>query len=197
MRTITIVMILLAIVGIQSCGGSASKLSREIDGQWTSRSENLNVPRASASQATFTYLFHRNAGENGGTVKLSALIDVALPAGNDQGASHEPLSVCATAVATASGTWRATSDDEIYLMVDPASVEVSVDPTAVVARGRGDSNSPTDTIPAAASMIRHEIAKAVERKVATMHRLNDIKLDRDRRTLQWEANYTDVNLRRQ
>lgn len=198
MRIFTIITVLLAIVGIQSCVGSASKLAHEIEGKWTSRPENLNIPGATASQATFTYTFHRNAGERGGIVELSALIDLALPAGNNDGSGRRAISVSASAVAMATGTWHATTDNEIYLLIDPQSVRVDIDPTSVVAHSPEDAASSTGcSLPAAAGMLQHEVAGAVERKVATMQHLNDIKLDNDGRTLQWKANYTECTLRRQ
>lgn len=194
-------LILVAIAAIQSCAGGAGYLAGAITGTWLAPAEPLEVPGATSAYATYTYTFHRTDGENGGTVTLSALMEVSRPVNPLLDPVMTPIASAASATATVSGTWRATDDDEIFMMLDPKSVSVALDSSSVQldydALTATAAPAPETLKAGIAAQLKQELKQAFGRKVLTVHHIDDVKVHSREGTLKWEINDVDYKLLRE
>lgn len=198
MRPFIYGLILAAIVGIQACDTQGS-LARRLSGSWTGAPEAIDVDGASSSQAILIYDFTNDDGSTGGTVALTAMLTASMPVNpltDSVPAGVTDLTVSATA--SIQGTWKATGDDEVFLMLDPKSLVVSVDPESVAIASAGPTPGPEmmSLKSRVAALMKSRFAAAFERKVMTVHHLDDVEIHSDGEVMTWEAAGQDVALHR-
>ncbi len=96
---------------------------------------------------------------------------------------------------TISGKWTATDDDEIYLNLDPSTLNVSVDPEGVVMSSAGIDGTPevaTDSLKATMIPgIKARMTSAIQSHMLKITKIDDIKIKNGVMTC--EINDKDLN----
>lgn len=162
----------------QTSCDSASKLAEDIDGSWSSAPEMLANTPDGLITGVDNFVFSKTASTSG-TIMIATMISVnrELPVNHD---STEPVSLTASAKATVQGTWMAADDDEIKLIIDPASIQVEIDPEGIVAVPNliTEVVAPTtDSIPPAlASALKKEILKVMTAKYIGLSQMDDVEI---------------------
>ncbi len=109
-----------------------------------------------------------------------------------------PYELSVSAVASATGTYRFTDDDEIIIAIDPATISVSVDPEAVTYSENvitGAQAPAVDSIrPQLAETYRMRLLPFVRNQYGTLQKIDDIKVHVD--MLSCEINDRDYTFRR-
>ena len=184
-------------MSLASCNEKAS-LANKIEGTWTGTPERIADSSAAYSTMVKTYEFNVSDTGEGGSLVISALIDVEnTVAGTD--ATSQPIAVSAAATATVTAQWEAVDDDEIIVHIDPSTLTINVDPSAVSL----DYNSITDSSssdltelkPQAAAIIGRQVNAAVSSNIMGLTKIDDIKITNN--ILECEIDKTDISLRRQ
>ncbi|WP_304973634.1 hypothetical protein [uncultured Duncaniella sp.] len=92
----------------------------------------------------------------------------------------QPISLTAAAKVTAQGSWVATDDDEISLTIDPTTIEISIDPQAVVLETsllNGEDEDVASTLkPDVVERVKKQIARIVTVKYLDLKHFDDIKI---------------------
>ncbi len=166
-----------ALIAQTSCD-SASKLAEDIDGSWSSAPEMLANTPDGLITGVDNFVFSKTASTSG-TLMIATMISVnrELPLDNE---STEPVSLTASAKATVQGTWTAADDDEIQLVIDPASIKIEIDPEGIVAVPTliTEVDAPTtDSIPPAlAAALKKEILKVITAKYVGLNQMDDVEI---------------------
>lgn len=166
-------------MGLTACNPE-SRLAKDLEGSWTGAPEKL-VDESNAS-ATYipVFTFVKSEKEAGGTVTIDALISTA---GSSLSGSIGQVSLSASGRASVNGKWRATDDDEIFITLEPSSLEVSVDPDAVEMSVSPLSDTPQPAVdslkPAMIPVVRTMMTTAMQRKFVELNRIDDIKIRND------------------
>lgn len=173
MKTYFLSVMAASLAGIMmtSCE-SASKLSNDIQGSWSGAPERLiagnSTPSSYIPVLTFT-----KTGNTEGNVNINA--SISLSESSDNGAS-----ISAAGQSTISGTWTATDDDEIYVNLDPTTLNVIVDPDAVTMSSNnitGVNDVATDTLKTAMiPAIKEHMTSAIRYHLLNMGKIDDIKI---------------------
>lgn len=128
-------IITLAATATALCTISSCTRAERIAGQWQGNPERLiAVPGASDATATVAIDFAPSPDKSGiGTVYLSAVMDVEQSLTDVAGGLDRPYeaSVAATASMTGTYAYESADDDDIVVTLDPASMQVFVDPSGV------------------------------------------------------------------
>lgn len=182
MRTLVYGMAIAAALSLQSCDGAA-RLAGDVAGPWTGAPESFYDDATSNATIVETYDFTLSddkSNNTGGPLILTALLgaDGQLP-GNDDAA--KPYEINVSAKATANGNWKAIDDDEILITIDSKSINVTVDPDAVVVSSESETG---ESVPAigivTAKMIRGiqtQFAQALKIRYLAPIKMDDIKID--------------------
>lgn len=185
------------LLGLTACE-SPSKLASDIEGTWSGAPETLIDNTASSATITETYTFMRDETTNGGIVVRSGLVSVTGQV-NGTGAFLEPFSMTAGATAMISGSWEATSDDEICFTWNDSSLVVKVDPQALTLSTNilsGEDAATVDSMkPQLAESLRARIAQAVEIRFIGTRKFDDVKIKKS--ILEYEVNDIDYQMARQ
>jgi hypothetical protein len=161
---------------------SPSKLAGAIEGSWSGAPETLSNTTDGIVTGVDSYLFTKT-GATDGSVEIATMISLneALPGDSS---IVQPISLSAAAKATAQGMWVAVDDDEISLTIDPTTIEVSVDPDAVVLETSlltGNDESVVSTLkPAIAERIKKQIVRVITVKYLDIKHFDDIKIKDNR-----------------
>lgn len=187
----------LVCAALSSCNEKA-RLAGEVEGVWSGSPERIADASAAYSSMVKTFDFQVDDSGEGGTVIITALIDVQNTVPSD-GDIVQPIEVSAAATATVTGTWRAIDDDEMLISLDAASTQINVDPKAVQLNYNVlDSESAPDTStlkPAAAAVIGRQVSAAVTSNILTINKIDDIKVH-DNTLMECEINDHDNTLHR-
>lgn len=168
-----------ATIGLFSCDNGATRLSKEIEGSWSGTPEKLVQSGSSEATVIETYDFLGNDSINGGNIIINSIISVTGSISGSE-AIVQPFSLTASGSATISGTWRAIDDDEISIALDSRTLQVKVDPDAVVLSSNIISGSEAPSVdsiaPGIANQIRTQLSKALEIRYLTIKHLDDVKI---------------------
>lgn len=173
---------LFAALALVSCNEKA-RLASEVQGSWTGTPENFTDNSAVTATILETYDFVPDEtviapGSNGGSVVIIGMISASTQVVADAGLV-EPLTLTATAKSTVSGTWTVIDDDEIALALNPQTLTVDVDPSALVVEGNMlvDNAPKIDSIrPSVANTIASSMKRALENRYASFRHLDDVKV---------------------
>lgn len=156
------------------------------------------VGRNVSSQISTNLTFSGSSESKEGNVELASNIDIidAVPFDNRVDAPYE---VSVTASAQAMGTYRFVDDDDIAIVIDPASVKVTLDPDAV---SYGANVLTGQQTPAQLDSLKAEFVKVYQAKVlqkvrlyyARFRKIDDVKVKDG--MLSCEVNDTDLTFQR-
>lgn len=200
MKHITLLTASLAVTAaaMTSCDGK-SHLAKEVEGMWSGNPEQIAGNTAASSTMIRTFDFKVDDTGKGGTVVISALIDVQNTVSQSAG-TVRPIEISAAASASATGSWHAADDDEIIIALDPKSAVINVDPDAIrLDYNVLDSESAPDMTalrPGASAIIGRQVNTAVTQYILSITKLDDIKVH-DNTILECEIGDSDVTMRRQ
>ena len=196
MKTIYFTSILAIACALTSCDDS-KKLAGQLQGTWTGAPEKLVDDHASTASYIPVYTFIKDNDKSGGTVMVNALI-TASGTTDGSNAIVTPYSLSASGRATLSGSWRATDDDDVALILDTNTLNVTVDPDAVIMTVNtiGETNQPAiDSLkPQIVNVLQMQMSQAIRNKLMTIKRIDDIKIRHDMMTC--EINDTDYTFQR-
>ncbi len=173
---------LLGIIAVSSC-----TQNENIAGAWTGNAVRLeNVPDAADASAVITMDYaapeqSRNNGR-GGEVNLSALIDVnqAVSAPNAELVEPYEVSVAATASISGRYVFEDRDDDDVILVLDPATLQVNIDPAGVTYSQNlltGKQQPELDSLTTATiGCWRVEITKAIRDEFYKYQKISDIEI---------------------
>lgn len=185
------------LLSLSSCD-SKSKLADDIAGSWASSPERFVDNQASSASIIQIIDFTKDQSKTGGTLTMSGLFSImtAMPQSDR---AIQPLSVTASGVASIAGEWTVIDDDEISVFLDAKTLNVNVDPSAVVLDDNLLTNESTpDTTslkPALARSIEAQIKSAVGNQFFNVRKIDDIKIKDN--IMSCEINKRDLTLRRQ
>ena len=193
MKKILLGIVAVGAIALTGCD-EASRLAGDVSGAWSSTPQMLvNDP---GSQATIveTIEFQRDSTSNGGVVIVSGLISsTGSTSGNE--ALMQPFEIAASARSTISGTWKAIDDDDITMALDVQSLNVEIDPTALVITSNvltGDTESnPENVKPQIAQMVRAAIQRQLTARYTSWTKLDDVKVKDKGTVLKFEVGKKD------
>ncbi len=157
---------------------SPSKLAGAIEGTWSGAPKTLSNQTDGIITGVDSYVFTKTAPTEGVVVVSTMLsLNEALPGDSS---IIQPISLTAAAKATAQGSWVATDDDEISLTIDPTTIEISIDPQAVVLETsllNGEDEDVASTLkPDVVERVKKQIARIVTVKYLDLKHFDDIKI---------------------
>lgn len=181
-----------------SCNEEA-KLARDIEGTWSGAPEVFVNDASSRSTIIETFTFERDTTKSG-TVMIGALVSsTGAVQGTD--AIVQPFSVSAAAKSTISGRWQVIDDDELVLTLDPSTMKVEVDPSAVVLTTNlltGAEAPSTESLrPQMAEAIRSNLSHVLAMRYLSYRKLDDVKVKDKGTMLKFEVGKQDYILSRQ
>ena len=157
----------------------------DITGTWVGTPSRVdNITAAASASATTSLTFSPSAdGKNDhGQIFISSLIDASQPVSQTTPSideAHE-VSVAATAVISGSWTFEDHDDDDIILSLDPASLQVNVDPNGVTFSNNilTQTQQPQlDSLTnATAGMWKKSITDAMKQHFYKLQKITDIKI---------------------
>ena len=160
----------LALLSFSSCE-SSSKLANDLQGSWSGATEKL-IDNEVAPSSYMPVLTFVKTDATKGDVTITAAISMSDANGN--------TTLSASGQSTISGTWTATDDDEIYLNLDPSTLNVNVDPDGVVMSSTGVYNTPevtTDSLKASMiPAIKTRMTSAIQHHMLNITKIDDIKI---------------------
>lgn len=173
---------LFGVVALSSCNHYEN-----ISGAWTGMPVRLgNVPYAADATAVITmdYAVPERSRDNGhgGSVMLTALIDVNQAVSAPNAGFVEPYEVSVAATASISGRYAFEDgdDDDVILMLEPASLQVNIDPAGVTYSQNlltGKQQPELDSLTTATiGRWRLEISKAIRDEFYKYQRISDIEI---------------------
>ena len=161
----------LALLSFSSCE-SSSKLANDLQGSWSGAPEKL-IDNEVAPSSYMPVLTFVKTDATKGDVTITAAISMSDANGN--------TTLSASGQSTISGTWTATDDDEIYLNLDPSTLNVSVDPDGVVMSSTGvlygTPEVTTDSLKASMiPAIKTRMTSAIQHHMLNITKIDDIKI---------------------
>lgn len=172
-------LLAFAAVTLGFCGcESPSKLAGAIEGTWSGAPKTLSNQTDGIITGVDSYVFTKTAPTEGVVVVSTMLsLNEALPGDSS---IIQPISLTAAAKVTAQGSWGATDDDEISLTIDPTTIEISIDPQAVVLETsllNGEDEDVASTLkPDVVERVKKQIARIVTVKYLDLKHFDDIKI---------------------
>ena len=163
-------------------------------GSWTASapvSMQADIPAASSASALISLDFTQEDGGNG--VYLSALINASQPVSMTDSVTgvYSPYEASVAATAGVRGTWTRSGDDDLLLAFDLSSLRVEVDPAGVMFTQNmisGVQQPAVDSLTVRTAAIwQRQIERAVRGSLMRYSKLEDVEVDRDRTTLQFEV----------
>lgn len=200
MKKICSLFMILGALAFTSCD-SATRLAKDILGTWAGTPEKLQDPAAASSTIIETYIFTSgadNPDEKSGNITITGNVSTTIPM-TSRPEAIQPTSLSAAASTSVSGTWKAIDDDEIILDLDPKSIQVKVDPQAVVVMNDIITDTDTPMLDSIRTQvtegIRAQIQKDLQMRYLAVRRLDDVKVKGP--LLKFEIADTDYVLTRQ
>jgi len=169
---------------VLACACSSCNRFKALPGLWTGTPAMLGNPGQTSSTAITSMEFNAAEGsKNSGNVVLRAIVNMegaTVPQFDGMVASY---ALTATASAVIDGKYSIVDDDEILLSLDPASLEVKVDPAAVKYRPGTFSDEQLPIIdslmPDAAEHLTSVIRPLISQEFYKYNKLDDVKIEHD------------------
>lgn len=171
----------LAVLGVLSAVSSCSR-SEKLVGSWQAAPERIaHMADASDVSSTLTFSFGPTDKRRGGTVEVSAVIEVQQPVFGQTGADVDyAANVSATASMSGTYAYSDDDDDDIILSFDPSTLRVNVDRDGVMYAQNvisGMQQPQLDSLTAAtAERWRLELTPAVREQIHRYTAIDDIKI---------------------
>lgn len=184
-----------------SCDETA-RLAKELPGSWAGTPENFTDNASVTATIVETLDISANPeqstkGNRGGVLTVVGMLSAGTQIVGEVGLV-EPLGLTVSGRSTISGTWTVIDDDEVVVSLDPSTLDVSIDPDAVVVNGViSEINGPRiDSIrPSVASTISQSIKMALANRYSAVRRLDDVKIKGP--LMKFEIGHTDYVFTRQ
>lgn len=188
-------------LGLSSCS-SRSSLAREIEGVWSGTPESIFDNSALSATLIETYQFDNLPAEESGTVTGGSVNIVGMLTATVQLVVDEfeqPLSFTSSARSSIIGTWDAIEDDEIALNLNLTTLNIVVDPDAVIPGSALMNDNGIAKIeqmkPEIINMIASGLKQSLSKRYSSMKKLDDIEIDGS--TLKFESGKIDYTFSRQ
>lgn len=203
----------LVSVGIVSCDDSA-KLASQVEGVWSGNTTVISAKEkhhkdkphtndaqpmgAKINSVAPSFTFTPDASvKNGGQLSFSGVYSVSQAVSSQS--VDVPFDATADVKVSAKGTWNAQDDDEILVTIDASSVNVTVDPASVALGYAVLTDKPVSELDSLKAQILPNIdtsfTEEVRKRVVSLHKLDDIKIQGTTMTL--EIGKTDFTLNKQ
>lgn len=198
-KSLSLLLLLPAVLLVAACD-SASRLATEIAGTWSGAPVTIELPMTSATTASSidTYTFTHDPDGRGGNLTVTSMLSLSAPAG-PVNATTGPVSISAAATASIQGRWEAIDDDDISVTLQPKTLQVSVDPSAVVVStsplSAGPSASVDSITPALVATITETLRRDLPNRYLAIKQLHDVEIKGS--LLNWEINDREETLSRQ
>ncbi|MDE7334881.1 MAG: hypothetical protein K2N10_01035 [Muribaculaceae bacterium] len=170
MMKIAVLSALVAATALTACDGAAS-LGRKIEGEWSGTP--MRVDRKLADEMTMTPTFRfAKGGELTVVAQLAVMMPVNAPI-DSLGTSA--VSATAAGMATVRGTWRATDDDDIDLIFDLSTLDITMDPDVEFELANVWTASDTPSTRTVSEPVRRAFVKQMtEGMTNTLRKLDDL-----------------------
>lgn len=174
----------IAAPALSSCQSDEKRLASAITGEWASTPDTMTDSQAVTATLTDNWYFYPDTATQtdskypAGPMTVSTLISMNTQIVSE-GSMIEPLSLSASAIATVKGTWNAVDDDELSVMLDPATITVSVDPDQIASNGSPLTSDDVhiDSIrPAIQRNLEASLRGMLEQRYASIRLLDDVKV---------------------
>lgn len=163
---------------LTSCSGTSS-LAKNIEGSWSGTPKSLSTDIAGSTSIVEIISFLPGDIKNGGNFDVTSMISATGSVRGTDGILI-PYSLTASASATAQGSWRAIDDDEIAINIDPSTIDVTVDPDALVFNNNmitGTEEATLDSIkPTVMNLLENRIKRDVMTRFLSIKHLDDVKV---------------------
>lgn len=182
----------LAVASLCSCNDKS--LAAKTDGTWEAATKTMTCPRHDddhdmASDAahraecpseltcTPTVTFTRNSGTNGGSVDFEGKYTISRDF-----TTSDSLQLRATVSGTAkaSGAYTVVDDDDIRLDLQPATTQISVDPSSLTITFARLTARPTEELDTIRSLIAPQMESyartVLQRRIASLDKMDDVKM---------------------
>lgn len=184
-----------------SCDETA-RLAKELPGSWAGTPENFTDNASVTATIVETLDISANPeqtakGNRGGVLTVVGMLSAGTQIVGEVGLA-EPLGLTVSGQSRISGTWTAIDDDEIVVALDPSTLDVSIDPDAVVVNGViSEINGPRiDSIrPSVATTMAQSLKMALANRYSAVRRLDDVKIKGP--LMKFEIGHTDYVFTRQ
>lgn len=198
-RLVNIALVVISLITMASCTNETARLAKEVEGSWSGAPGKMAGAPADEATIIETLDFLGSDSVNGGNIIINAMISMTGAVTGGQETFQQPVSLSATASANISGTWRAIDDDEISVTLDTRSLDVNVDPKAVMVSTNiltgSDSPSLDSITPGIAAQIRIRLAESLSMRYMAMKYLEDVKVKHN--ILTYELGGIDYTFQRQ
>lgn len=197
-RFFNIAIMLLPFLGLISCDDGKAQLAHELQGSWSGAPQRMVDGPADETSVIETIDFFEGDSVAGGNLIVNSMISMTgAVSGSD--AINQPFSLTASASATVSGDWVATSNDKVTVNLDLTTLDVQVDPKDVVLSTdivTGDESPAIDSItPGLALQIKKQIANNLQVKYMAMRYLENVKVNDN--TLTYNMGGVEYSLKHQ
>lgn len=169
-----------ATVGFTTACESNTRLASRIEGSWSGTPQHIN--RTVVSEGTYTpvFEFSRDGKSPDGKLLMTAQLSVTMPVNapvNETGAA--PVSATCAALATVSGLWTVTDDDEVKIAFDPRTLDITLDPDIQFAVADVFTDYDTDSTatvpPAVMHAFQQQMHRAMTDIISHTDELDDIR----------------------
>lgn len=202
-KKIYYLMILAVGAMLGSCDGN-ERLAGELQGTWTGTPEKFNETQALSATIIESYTFMRDSASNakhpGGALNVTGLVSSMsqLPANGLE--LEMPITLSSSATVSVAGTWSVVDDDEVAVVMDAQSLQVRVDPDAVVVSENVLTDKGTPDLATLKKQFSENVAARLRQEMATryggLRHLDDVKV-KDGTMLKFEIGKTDYVFTRQ
>lgn len=197
-KLILLLSTVFALAAFTGCDEKA-KLAQSLEGSWAASPEKITTHSDMVSASMIEiFEFSPVQGQANGTLTVNGLVSFSSPL-PPTASVEQPVSISASGIITGNGTWTAVDDDEIIVSVDPMSIQVTVDSSAVVLNynvlSMQDQPDLTSLKPAVAEHVRQQILLLAGQKLTSINKIDDIKIKDN--LMSCEIGKKDMTLRRQ
>ncbi len=183
-----------------SCNENA-RLAGEITGVWASTPENFTDNSTITASVIDTYDFQPDTctarGQHAGPLMIAGMISTSTQVVGDD-SLIEPITISTAAKSTISGSWTVVDDDEILIRLDPATLDIIIDPkdVAVNTNPYNPQDVSVDSLaPAICANIEISLRSALLNRYASINHFDDVKVKGQ--LMKFEVNDMDRTLTRQ
>ena len=157
----------------------------DILGTWTAtptRINNISAAADAMSTMSISFTYSPEGQTDHGQVIISSLIDANQPVSPTDPAVDEAyeVSVAATAVISGDWTYEDHDDDDILLFLNPATLQINVDPSGVTFSNNiltQRQQPEIDSLSAVTAQLwKASIAKAMKQQFSGVQKISDIKI---------------------
>ncbi len=165
------IAISLAVLGLSSCE-SATRLAKDIQGSWSGAPEKLieNSPSASSYMPVLTFVKTDAAN---GDITITSTLSISEQ-------TSDTTTISASGQSTISGKWTAADHDEVYINLDPSTLEVTVNPDDVIMTSNpidGTESTTTGSLQTALTpAIKARMTSAIQSHMLKLVKIDDIKI---------------------